>query len=71
MDPAAPASAAVDVLGPQYGAVSASVLEQCIVEQQYMRGAQLRTLMYNQVSESVRVCCDVALSGWEGLQDQR
>lgn len=45
----APASS----LGPQYAAVSASAMEQCLVEQRYVRGAQLRTLIYNQVSQSI------------------
>lgn len=51
--PFAPASAYASVLGPSYSAVdSASVLDQCLAEQKFVRGAQLRSLIYNAVSIS-------------------
>eukprot|EP00879_Flechtneria_rotunda_P000106 GHRR01000160.1.p1 GENE.GHRR01000160.1~~GHRR01000160.1.p1 ORF type:complete len:747 (+),score=230.67 GHRR01000160.1:4862-7102(+) len=48
----APASTFATQLGPQYGSVSESAMEQCLAEQRYVRGAQLRTLIYAQVSIS-------------------
>jgi len=53
----APASALTSQLGQQYAAVSASAMEQCLVEQRYVRGAQLRTLIYNQVGAVGGSCC--------------
>lgn len=37
-------------LGGQYAAVGESALNQCLAEQRYVRGAQLRALIYNHVS---------------------
>eukprot|EP00882_Tetradesmus_deserticola_P005625 GHRQ01005921.1.p1 GENE.GHRQ01005921.1~~GHRQ01005921.1.p1 ORF type:complete len:1073 (+),score=431.52 GHRQ01005921.1:381-3599(+) len=51
-NPSAPASSLTAQLGQQYAGVSESALEQCLVEQRYVRGAQLRTLIYCQVSIS-------------------
>ncbi|WIA34892.1 hypothetical protein OEZ86_013179 [Tetradesmus obliquus] len=51
-DPSAAAASLTDLLGPQYAAVGGSAMEQCLVEQRYVRGAQLRTLVYAQVSIS-------------------
>lgn len=45
----APASQFTAQLGQQYAGISQSVLDQCLVEQRFARGAQLRTLIYNQV----------------------
>lgn len=36
--------------GPYASLRGSSLMEQCLVEQRYVRGAQLRTLIYNQVS---------------------
>lgn len=46
------ANAPAATLGGAYSALpaSSSLMDQCLVEQRYVRGAQLRTLIYNQVS---------------------
>jgi hypothetical protein len=51
--------------GPYSKLTGSSLMQQCLVEQRYVRGAQLRTLVYNQVrwrcySYSYRNC-DVTL----------
>ncbi|KAF8059373.1 PMA1 [Scenedesmus sp. PABB004] len=51
-DLTSPASEFAGELGPGYADVDAPLLEQCLAEQRYVRGAQLRTLIYNQVSVS-------------------
>jgi hypothetical protein len=63
-DPSAPASSLTAQLGQQYAGVSESALDQCLVEQRYVRGAQLRTLIYCQVgllavrvATLLQLCC--------------
>lgn len=72
---AAPASQFVEQLGQQYGGVDRPVMEQCLVEQRYVRGAQLRTLIYNQVQGgsagqvvAVHVCVLCVLCVGGGLE---
>eukprot|EP00878_Enallax_costatus_P000726 GHUV01000839.1.p1 GENE.GHUV01000839.1~~GHUV01000839.1.p1 ORF type:complete len:832 (+),score=189.21 GHUV01000839.1:2414-4909(+) len=48
----APMSSYAAQLGQQYATVTDTALSQCMVEQRYVRGAQLRALIYNQVSVS-------------------
>lgn len=56
-------NAAAALLGGPYSSLprGASLMDQCLVEQRYVRGAQLRTLIYNQVtwfvSNTRQECC--------------
>lgn len=46
-------NAPASILGGSYSRLSSSsLMDQCLVEQRYVRGAQLRTLIYNQVGHS-------------------
>jgi hypothetical protein len=57
-----PPSARASALGGGYTALPRTVtaMQQCLTEQRYVRGAQLRTLIYNQAC----VCVFVWPSGW-------